>query len=108
MFQCPSSAAIGEPIDKFIPLRFRAIHHQHISDFERTGVSTRAMGGARAVYGLRPSGEEFPIEASISQIDVENENLFTVIMRDITERQRIESEMKQQAELLDLAPLFAR
>ena len=108
MFCCSSVNVIGQSIDQFIPSRFRATHEEHVSSFAQTGVTARSMGGARAVYGLRSNGEEFPIEASISQIEVDGDKLFTVIMRDITERQRIQNEMRQQADLLDLAPMFAR
>ncbi|PYT05564.1 MAG: histidine kinase, partial [Acidobacteria bacterium] len=52
MFRCPALEAIGESLEHFIPDRFRAIHSSHIQSFGQTGVSTRAMAGARAVYGL--------------------------------------------------------
>src|SRR5208337_269633 len=44
----------------------------------------------RLVWGLRQNGEEFPIEASISRLHAGGERLFTVIMRDVTERKRLE------------------
>jgi two-component system sensor kinase len=69
MFRCPAVEALGERLDRFIPERFRAAHREHIRVFGDTNVTQRAMGGARTLYGLRAGGEEFPIEASISQID---------------------------------------
>jgi signal transduction histidine kinase len=46
------------------------------------------MGEALRVTGLRANGEEFPLEASISQADIRGQKLFTVIVRDISERER--------------------
>ncbi|MBD0373860.1 MAG: PAS domain S-box protein, partial [Pyrinomonadaceae bacterium] len=94
MFRCPAAEAIGQPIDRFIPQRFRALHSSHIQSFGQTGVTTRAMAGARAVYGLRADGEKFPLEASISQVEARGQKLYTVIMRDITERRSAEERFR--------------
>jgi len=61
-----------------------------------------------AIYGLRANGEEFPIEASISQAEVNGQRIFSVILRDISERAQAEEELRQQARLLDLAPVIVR
>ena len=45
--------------------------------------------------GLRADGEEFPIEASISHIEVGGQQIYTVILRDITERKRAEEQIRQ-------------
>ena len=86
MFGAGRADAIGQPIGRFIPQRFRAGHDEHIRRFRNTGVTGRRMGALGAISGLRTDGEEFPIEASISQVDVGGERLATVILRDITER----------------------
>ena len=83
---------IGQTLDRLIPERFREVHRGHIDAFGLTGVSMRPMGGERVLAGLRRSGEEFPMEARISQIDVAGEKLYTVILRDITLRKRAEAE----------------
>ena len=62
MFRCPAAEAIGQTLERFIPARFRPAHSSHIESFGQTGVTTRAMAGARSVYGLRADGEEFPVE----------------------------------------------
>ncbi|HYY58135.1 MAG TPA: PAS domain S-box protein [Pyrinomonadaceae bacterium] len=101
MFRCAASEAIGQQLDRFIPERFRTAHTAHIQSFGRTGVTTRAMAGARAVYGLRADGEEFPVEASISQVEAGGQKLYTVIMRDITERQRTEEKLSLLAAIIE-------
>src|SRR5205823_3091911 len=80
MFHCPAEKALGQPLDRFIPERFRGLHQEHISDFGETGVTARAMGSLRPLAGLRTDGEEFPIEASISQIEISGQKIYTVIL----------------------------
>lgn len=90
MFGCSATDAIGRSLSIFIPERFRAKHDEHIRRFNEAGVTDRRMGALGAISGLRANGEEFPIEASISQVTVGGERLSTVILRDITERKTSE------------------
>ena len=100
IFGCPAHEAIGAPLDRFIPPRFRAAHRGHIERFGRTGTTTRMMGARLALFGLRANGTEFPIDASISQLAIGGEKLYTVILRDITERRRAEDELQRSHEEL--------
>ena len=90
VFRWPRSAVLGQPLDKLIPERFRQGHRTYIERFDEAGVTTRRMGGQTVLMALRANGEEFAIEASISQHTEDNRKLFTVILRDITERVRAE------------------
>ena len=107
MFGCSAKDAVGKPIDRFLPERFRAGHRQHVKNFGETQVTNRRMGALGAVSGLRANGEEFPIEASISQFKKGTQRLFTVILRDITERKRLESQLQQAERLAELGTLAA-
>jgi PAS domain S-box-containing protein len=100
MFGCPPGDAKESSIERFIPEKFRAGHAEHIRGFAETGVTNRAMGKLGAIWGVRSDGEEFPIEASISQAEAGGRKLFTVILRDITERKRSEEALAGQAEEL--------
>ncbi|HTS17010.1 MAG TPA: MASE1 domain-containing protein [Verrucomicrobiae bacterium] len=102
MFGCPAMEAMGASIDRFIPRRFHEAHRQHIEEFGRRGVTNRGMGALGALSAMRASGEEFPIEASISHMEVEGQKLFTVILRDITERKRTEAELEAWRHELEL------
>jgi len=104
VFQCPRAQAIGAPLVQLLPERFRAEHLSHVRHFGETGTSSRRMAGARVVTGLRCNGEEFPIDASISQILQDGRKLYTVILRDVTERVRAEEALdRSRQELRELA-----
>ena len=90
LFRCPREEAVGKPLDRFIPERFRSAHAEHLRHFGETGGSTRTMGNLGALSGLRADGTEFPIEASISTAKVGGRTIFTVILRDISARRQAE------------------
>lgn len=90
MFACPSADAIGGTIDRFIPAAARQAHRHHVEKFGITGVTSRRMGALGTLSAVRATGEEFPIEASISQVTVGDRTLYTAIVRDITERKQAE------------------
>jgi PAS domain S-box-containing protein len=85
MFRCPGSDAIGTPLERFLPARFRAPHAGHMRAFGQNSITRRTMGGFSPLSALRTNGEEFPIEASISQVEINGKKLFTAIVRDVTE-----------------------
>jgi PAS domain S-box-containing protein len=101
MFRCSAAEALGQPLDRFIPERYHAAHQKHIQRFGETGTTARAMGALRSLNAVRANGEEFPIEASISQSRVGDQHLFTVILRDITERKRAEATMATLAAVVE-------
>ena len=95
MFGYSAQEAIGQPLDRFVPDRFRDVHRHHLHTFGRSGVTSRKMGKLGTVMGRRSNGEEFPIEAAISHIDVDGKKYYTVILRDITERKRAEDLLQE-------------
>jgi PAS domain S-box-containing protein len=94
MFRCSAAEALGSPLDRFIPERFRAAHSQHVRQFGATGITSRVMGTLGALKGVRTGGEEFPIEASISQTVSSGKKLYTAIVRDITARKGAEEALQ--------------
>jgi PAS domain S-box-containing protein len=94
-FGCSSQEALGKPLDRFLPLLFRAAHSEHIRRFGEAAITTRSMTSPAILSALRSNGEQFPIEATISQVQVEGQKLYTVILRDITERKRAEETLRE-------------
>ncbi len=100
VFGCPRDQAVGAPLTWFIPERYRSGHAAHVHHFGEAGTSSRRMGASRIVTGLRRNGEEFPIDASISQVTESGEKFYTVILRDVTERVKSEEALRQSREEL--------
>src|SRR5439155_24299867 len=100
VFGWPRSAVLGQPLDRLIPERFRRSHLAHVEHFGRTGVTSRRMGAQMVLMGLRANGEEFPIEASISQHSEGGKRFYTVILRDVTQRVEAEQALRRSKEEL--------
>jgi PAS domain S-box-containing protein len=81
---------LGEPIEILLPERFRATHREHVDRFRDSPVAARRMGERRPISGLRKNGQEFPAEASISKMSLDDRLIFTVVLRDVTDRLRTE------------------
>jgi PAS domain S-box-containing protein len=98
MFGCAKDEAVGTAVDRFIPQRFRSEHRAHLRRYGESGITNRNIGTPDALWALRTNGQEFPIEASISHIESEGRKLFTVIIRDITERRKAEDAVRESEE----------
>lgn len=97
IFGRSSEQMLGQPLDSLIPAQFQLAHRDHVKRFGTTGVTSRHLGGTTEVHGVRANGEQFPLDASISQIDTLDGKLFTVILRDISERIRSQDELRRFA-----------
>jgi PAS domain S-box-containing protein len=92
MFGVTASEATSGSLDRFLPDRVRSVHREHLRRFAETGETSRAMGRLGVLTARRADGGEFPIEATISQVEADGQKLLTVVMRDVSDRQRIERE----------------
>jgi PAS domain S-box-containing protein len=108
IFGYTQTEAVGRPLEQLIPARYRSVHRNHVQKFGHMEIAGRKMGQRDGIFGVRKNGEEFPVEASISHVEFSGKKIFTVILRDATEEKKAEQELKQQASLLDLAPVMVR
>ncbi|MBE2214571.1 MAG: PAS domain S-box protein [Opitutaceae bacterium] len=95
IFGYASSAILGRPLSTLLPERFAAMHDRHLETFARSPEISRSMAQRNEVFGRRKDGSEFPAEASISKLTQGDDVVFTVILREITERRRLENRLRQ-------------
>jgi two-component system, NtrC family, sensor kinase len=98
IFGYSATEILGQPLDMLLPPRFRRHHRAHIQAFGSGPHASRRMGERSEIYGLRKNGEEFPAEASISQLSLPDGKVFTVILRDVTEHKRAAELLEHQVQ----------
>lgn len=95
MFGCTLAQAIGAPLERFLPERYRAEHRQKVGSFGHSGIRSRMMSPHLEIVGLRADGREFPIELTISKMKLGGEMLYTAILRDVTQRREAEEQLRE-------------
>jgi PAS domain S-box-containing protein len=82
---------LGQPLNLLLPKRFRALHTREVNKFGDAPEAARRMGQRGEIVGLHKDGHEFPAEASIGKLTLGERRTYSVILRDITERKKIEA-----------------
>ncbi len=92
VFRCSAAEAIGRPFERFLSEDFRRKVAIYIRARAQPGSAQRYMS-SEGLTAFRSDGDEFPIEGTISQVEVGGQNLFTLTLRDINEQRRAEAEL---------------
>lgn len=98
---------LGEPVELLVPVHARGRHSAHRAGFMGTH-ARRTMGRQLPLRGRRKDGGEFPIEVSLGPLDEGGERLVAAIVRDVSERDRLEDELRRLADHDPLTGLFNR
>lgn len=93
IFGYDPSEVIGQSLDLLLPNQADVIHRQHVAS---EGPSTR-IAERQELFGRRQDGTEFPAEASISKLELETEILYTVILRDISQRKQAQETLERMS-----------
>ena len=99
IFGYKTEEVLGQPLSLLLPEELRNARQQHIQQFAQSSGKARRMGEGGEIWGRRQDGTQFPAEASISRLDMGDETIFTVILRDISDRKQAEEELLQTTTL---------
>jgi len=91
---------IGQKIEMLVPDRHRPQHHLHREHFHQQP-KIRRMGSGLDLSGRRRDGSEFSVEISLSPITTADGMMVLSVIRDISDRKRIEDELRRANEELD-------
>ena len=91
---------IGQSVEMLVPERQRAQHHLHRESFY-SRPKIRRMGSGLDLYGRRRDGSEFPVEISLSPVATGNGVIVLSVIRDISDRKRIEEELRRANDELE-------
>ncbi len=92
MFSYSDNELEGQELQLLIPKRFRAGHRPVFNAFVHEA-ERRQMGKGRDLFGVRKTGEEFPVEVGLSPFEVAGETYVIALLIDITERKKVEREI---------------
>ena len=100
LFGYKKAQLLGKPIEVLLPMRFCEGHVGHrVRYYARS--KTRAMGAGLELYAIRKNGTEFPVEISLSPLNTEEGVFVMSAIRDITERKKLEEELRQKNNALE-------
>ncbi len=99
IFGYSEGEALGQNLDFLMPSPDAQKHGQYIATFSH-GESSKVVGQITQRNGKRKNGDIFPLSLAVSAVKLQEKTLFTGIIRDISERVRIENELSEARERL--------
>ncbi len=94
IFRCPATQAVGRPFEPFLSKRLGNLLKGYCLAVRPATVHSQQLWAPEGLTARRHDGEEFPVEATLSPLEIEGRRFFTVILRDVTERWQTEETLK--------------
>ncbi len=101
MFGWERRSLVGQGVDRLVPPQQRDAVARHIRQFAASPLDHRRVGDGGPVVGLRRDGSQFPIEATVSKTQVDGQQLLTIMLRDVSEREASKRQIREQSAVLD-------
>jgi len=97
IFGYDAEEVIGENVKMLMPSPHREQHDDYLRNYHETG-RKNIIGVGREVTGKQKDGTTFPMDLAVSEVDLGDRTIFTGIVRDISERRRLEKEILNVSE----------
>jgi len=97
IFGYPLSEILGQQATLLMPEYLRHLHQAAVHAYVKTGQKHISWTGLQ-LTGLHKSGAEIPLEISFGEHFRDGKHIFTGILRDVSERSRIERELRHSQE----------
>jgi diguanylate cyclase (GGDEF)-like protein/PAS domain S-box-containing protein len=101
MFMCKADDVIGKPYSVLVARRHLRAHRRFFSKLVAAPNDRSAKPNVHRLQGARSNGQEFPIEMSMSHTAAGGKEIITAILRDVTERDCDEAQLRQAAAVFE-------
>jgi len=106
LFQYRADEVTGRNISMLMPEPYSTEHDHYLRRYQMTG-RRHIIGVGREVTALRKDGSTFPAHLSVAELTIEGETKFTGIVRDLTERVKLEMKLREESGLVKIGELAA-
>ena len=106
LFGYRESEIAGQNVKVLMPAPYHEEHDEYLKKYLETGVQT-IIGRGREVKGRRRDGGTFPLHLSVGEMALGGERKFTGILHDLSDRVRIEEQLREQTALARLGEMAA-
>lgn len=102
IFGYKAADVAGENVKILMPDPYHAEHDFYLKNYHDTG-NRKIIGSGREVKGKRKNGDIFPIDLSVSEVNVKGRKIYSGIVRDISDRKKIEQDLLESQKRYDIA-----